>query len=47
MVTNLRMHQMRIGRILNKYSQLIPVASPTDVISKLNTLIELILTKIL
>ena len=43
-VSNLRTHQIRISIILSKYSQLIPVASPIDVIGKLDTLIELILT---
>ena len=43
-VSNLRTHQIRISKILSKYSQLIPVASPIDVISKLNPLIVLILT---
>ena len=43
-VSNLRMNEIRIKKISSKYSQSIPVASPIDVIRKLNALIELILT---
>ena len=44
-VSNLRIHQIEINKILSNYSQSIPVASPIDVLSKLNTLVELIVTE--